>query len=255
MRIVYIDNNKDEKLFVDCFGYEELSQNAHWGKGRRKSVILHYVVDGEGFFNGKKVKKGEGFYIFPDMEHEYFSSENKPWKYFFIILYGEYAQKICEKYIDMNENGIFEFGFMAKLLSLCGQILNRGTISNTEALSHFFMLMSYHETKTMKNVNRHIHNAEVYIKSHLNQKLYIKAIAAEINIDDRYLYNLFIKHKRISPKQYINDLKVERACSLLVNTSNSVSKIADSLGFDDVFAFSKFFSKKMGVSPTKYRKG
>lgn len=43
--------------------------------------------------------------------------------------------------------------------------------------------------------------------------------------------------------------------SNLIPDSNTISEIAASLGFDDVLTFSKLFSKKVGISPTNYRKG
>lgn len=80
-------------------------------------------------------------------------------------------------------------------------------------------------------------------------------LAAKLGINDRYLYNLFIKHEGISPKQYLNELKYRRARAMLSVTKYSISEIARACGFTDVLAFSKFFSKHTGSSATKYRKG
>lgn len=79
-------------------------------------------------------------------------------------------------------------------------------------------------------------------------------IAKNMGISDRYLYNLFIKYVGISPKEYINNAKIEYAEKLLKNSRSSIAEIATSVGYEDALAFSRFFSKKKGVSPSEYRK-
>ena len=80
------------------------------------------------------------------------------------------------------------------------------------------------------------------------------SVADALGISDRYLYNLFIRHEGISPKQYINDLRIRSAKALLRDTEYSVTEIGESVGFGDVLTFSRFFSKFAGISPTAYRR-
>ena len=68
------------------------------------------------------------------------------------------------------------------------------------------------------------------------------------------IYNLFIKYENISPKNYLSNLKLRKAKAMLTNTTLSISEIAISNGFSDVLYFSRYFSKKVGVSPGVYRK-
>ena len=48
--------------------------------------------------------------------------------------------------------------------------------------------------------------------------------------------------------------KIEKAKRLLKSVNYSITEVAVSCGFLDVLSFSRFFSKKVGVSPTEYRK-
>ena len=56
-----------------------------------------------------------------------------------------------------------------------------------------------------------------------------------------------------SPLNYINLLKIQRACLLLDTTQMRMNQICHKLGMDDPYYFSRLFSKIMGMSPRAYR--
>lgn len=249
-----LDTNKE--LSVLAFGQEDDFRKAHWGKGQRDAYFIHYVLKGEGYFNGNKVKAGQGFFIQPGSVHEYYSSENNPWNYFWIILKGEKADEICKKHINYSEvNGIFEYNFKPQLLNLADSIFENGaSISGIKAIGYFFLIMSHHEASEISTGNKYVEEAKKYMKIHFPYKITVTQVAEALNISDRYLYNLFVKQESIPPKKYLSKLKINRACDMLKNSSCSVSEVAISVGFDDVLAFSRFFSKSLGISPTEFRK-
>ena len=255
MKIILTLSSENEQLYITSYGFEDISQNARWGKGSRDTFIIHYVLEGEGVFNGNPVKKGEGFVITPKTSHKYYSSKSNPWKYFWLTFNGTSARDICKKYIFCNELNIFKFDFMGKLLNLCESIFSEdGAITETKALSYFFTLLSFHDKKIGSAGNRYVAAAKNYMNIHFCRNITITEIASAIGIDDRYLYNLFIRHEKVSPKNYLSDLRLGKAKALLVNTDLSISEIAVSSGFPDVLYFSRYFSKKMNISPSMYRK-
>ena len=56
------------------------------------------------------------------------------------------------------------------------------------------------------------------------------------------------------PRDFIIDARLSRARHLLAETSLSISQIAEALGFQNVFFFSRQFRQKTGVAPTAYRR-
>ncbi|MPQ43631.1 helix-turn-helix domain-containing protein, partial [Clostridium tarantellae] len=74
------------------------------------------------------------------------------------------------------------------------------------------------------------------------------------HINSQYLSRLFKKEIGISYSDYLNTLRVNNACSLLVNTSYTNYRIAIDSGFTDSAYFSKVFTKHIKVTPSKYRK-
>lgn len=255
MKMLSVSFEQNDIFYISSFGYENISENAHWGKGWRDTYILHYVLEGEGFFNAHKVKSGEGFLISPKQVHEYHSSSNRPWKYFWVTFNGNAVSSICRKYIKNNKDNIFQFDFKLKLLNLCNSIFSaNGSLSETESLSFFFKLLSYHENENNITGNYYVEEAKKYMNINFYRNISITEVADAIRINDRYLYNLFIKYENISPKKYLRDLRLNRAKYMLENTNLSITEIAISTGFQDVLYFSRFFSKSIGISPTQYRK-
>lgn len=247
--------SQNKAFYIASLGYEDISENARWGRGRRNYYILHYVLAGEGFFNGHKVSAGNGFYISPGQLHEYHSSANAPWKYLWVIFGGEDASNLCKKYIKVDQNNIFEFDLGMDIRNLKDSMFSDySPLSETKALSYFFRLLSLHERKDVPNGNRYVNAAKKYMDMHFCRNITVTEIAESIGINDRYLYNLFITHEKISPKQYLGQLRLNNAKSMLINTDASISEIAVSSGFPDVLTFSRFFSRRLGLSPTAYRR-
>jgi iron complex transport system substrate-binding protein len=65
---------------------------------------------------------------------------------------------------------------------------------------------------------------------------------------------LFKAHFGTSPIDYLVRLRLRAAAYLLRDVNVSVSSAAASVGYDDLYYFSKLFKKKLGVSPRAYRK-
>ena len=256
MKMITVENQIKSPVYVIAYGKEEISENAHYRRCVRPNCILHYVLSGEGFFNGCRVGEGQGFLITPDAVSEYHSSEDKPWKYFFVIFNGENALDLISGYVRADSHGIFDVGGLPKLIGLADSILGEaGSISDARALGYFYMLMSLHEVAAQGDENRHVRAAKKYIDINLHRNPSVSEIAGAVKLSDRYLYNLFVRHEGVSPKRYMNGLRLNRAASMLKNTNCSVSEAGSAVGFFDVLAFSRFFSKNMGVSPSAYRRG
>ncbi len=81
-----------------------------------------------------------------------------------------------------------------------------------------------------------------------------EAIAEECRMG----YDAFRKKFRaitgVSPKQFYLDMKFLMACDLLKNSAMRIKEIACTLGYDDQYFFSRFFTKRAGYSPQSYRK-
>ena len=256
MKIILTENDCDESFRILNLGYEDDSENARWDKGFRNMYIIHFVLSGEGFYNSRSVKSGEGFFVSPGSRCEYHTSRHNPWKYFWIAFCGNDAENIAKKYVCPNENGIFEFNPTPDFLSLLDNLLSEeGPISARRALGYFYFFTSYNGKEKPSFKNKYVEDAKKYMSLNFSRQISITELASFVGVNDRYLYNLFIKHEGVSPKRYLSNLRLSRAELMLRGTRLSISEIAEHCGFADVLAFSRFFSKNKKSSPTNFRKG
>ncbi len=82
----------------------------------------------------------------------------------------------------------------------------------------------------------------------------IEAVCASAFISVSSLQRAFAKHFGISPKQYLIQLRMNRALELLTENELSVKEISFACGFTDEKYFSRAFKKKYGCSPSQLRK-
>ena len=68
-----------------------------------------------------------------------------------------------------------------------------------------------------------------------------------------YLCQVFKKYASTNIHHYIHQLRVQRAKYLLHNTAKSVKEIAEEVGYQDPFYFSRMFKKIAGAAPQHYR--
>ena len=102
------------------------------------------------------------------------------------------------------------------------------------------------QDERMKRVLEHIH-------SHIYQNIDVDELANVACITKPYLIRLFKRESGVSPVQYVNKKKVERAQLLLFTTDKPVKEIAYELGFSDHSYFIRLFRKLSGITPQEYR--
>ena len=92
-----------------------------------------------------------------------------------------------------------------------------------------------------------------YLQAHYSEKIEIATLARLCSMSESQLRRIFAKEVGKSPVQYKNGLQLNHACFLLKNKELSITEIAAISGFGDTYAFSHFFTKEKGMSPSRYR--
>lgn len=224
----------------------------------RPTFIIHYVTDGVGYLNNHKVVKGQGFIIPPNKFASYYPDKEQPWSFFWIILSGSSYQGM-KKIFNEDENDIFTYHFDS-LIKQLGEIIVKTSYdeyddSNVWEIFNAILTAQIKEGLQKKR-KRKISTAEYakkIIDINFHQNIRIDDICKNLFVSQSYLYREFYKKYGVSPKDYLTQKKLNHALYLLRNTNDSISNIGLSIGFNDVLAFSSFFKKHTGLSPTKYR--
>lgn len=82
----------------------------------------------------------------------------------------------------------------------------------------------------------------------------VKYCADQLNLSANYLSDLLKKETQRNARETIHQFIVEKAKNSLLNSSDPISQIAYSLGFEYPSHFNKVFKAKTGVSPSEFRK-
>lgn len=122
-----------------------------------------------------------------------------------------------------------------------------------ELADHFFGPEENKLPKEEASVNRLVKRAEEYIAEHYMENLTLKDTAEFVGISGGYLSTLFTQNLQCGFVDYLNKIRIERACSYLEQNYFKTYEIAYKVGFRDEKYFSKVFKKIQGVSPKEYR--
>ncbi len=93
-----------------------------------------------------------------------------------------------------------------------------------------------------------------YIERHYHRKLSVDEVANHLGITGRYLQWLFKKELGETVLERIQSVKLEKATALLEHTDHTMVDIADFVGLSNQQYFATLFKKKMGVTPSVYRR-
>ena len=91
-----------------------------------------------------------------------------------------------------------------------------------------------------------------YINSHLEDRLTLNEVSAVFGLSPNYLSALFKKNCGIGFSEYITQRKIALAKSRLLEEGLKIYEVADRLGFESAFYFSKVFKKVEGMSPRDF---
>lgn len=91
-----------------------------------------------------------------------------------------------------------------------------------------------------------------YISQHYNESITNDTLAAVAGMSTVYFRKLFTTVVGVSPIAYARKLRIKKAKEMLKSDYGTLSDIALSLGYPDLYDFSRDFKKHTGVAPSKY---
>lgn len=229
------------------FGYQDCEKGHFYGPAIRSYWLMHFVVSGVGTFriegNEYKIHPGEIFIIPPFIETYYEADKNDPWEYIWI---GYTTSSALPKALPHTLK-LPEASKIFNEMKLCeGFSEGRSAFLSAKLWELFAIFLDKDKKHSdyVKTALDCIHNEY--------EQITIGELARRLNVDRTYFYTLFKKKVGISPQQYLLNHRMNIAASLIREQAFSVSTIAFSVGYSDIYNFSKMFKKHFGLSPTQY---
>ncbi len=247
---VIVNDLNYEGLNPVQFGFENCEKSHSFGPAIRTHWLIHYVVSGYGTFKIKdkeyRLGAGEMFIIPPYVETYYEADSKNPWEYIWVgFTAGETLPIPLPDIIRCPE----AFHIFTSMKNSKNFTNGRSAYLSSKLWELFALLLDNEIEKT-----DYIQTALDCIHSEYMKPITIEDIANRLNLDRRYFSHLFKKKTGISPKEYLLNYRMNIASSLLLSGGVSVTVASCSVGYSDVFQFSKMFKRHFGFSPTMYIK-
>ncbi len=167
--------------------------------------------------------------------------------------------------IEMPENERFVFtpmpswdveGNFGRALQLSEERPFGWKIKLREIVYHLLLcvLEQYYDVHTLENMPALLRESTLLIRRNIfRTPLSVSDVAQLCHVTPTYLIRLFNRYMGVTPKEYMDKLRVERACELLQYTDKSMEEIAVSAGFSEARQMRRVFHEIAGMSPREYR--
>lgn len=106
---------------------------------------------------------------------------------------------------------------------------------------------------TRRELLRRLARGRGYIDDCFSEDFLVSDIARAANISEYHFFRLFRRVYGITPHRYLLQKRLQHGQALLLSGRYSVSEVALSAGFADVYSFSKAYKKQFGQAPSKLR--
>lgn len=151
---------------------------------------------------------------------------------------------------------------IAQLFELLWTQMNRFDRSDKEISFHLLnaLLLSYlniWESAATPFISEEMslgQRIKTFIDKHYQDDVTLETIAQALNVNRFYLAHVFKTYSGYSPGQYLIRRRVGEAQTLLLSTDYGVTRVANTVGYDNVNNFHRIFSRLVGISPAKYKK-
>jgi AraC-like DNA-binding protein len=229
---------------------------------------LIYFIKGEGHFSSKyekniKIEAGSLIVIFPGEWHNYVPVPEVGWQCYWIHFKGNFADHITKQIFFEREKPLLYIGLNENLIDLYNQAIHfaeQEQVSFQQVLSGITMnmlgLIYYLEKNNNfadKEIRNKINKAKFLMRERFATPISLEEIAQDINVSYSWFRRMFKVYSGLSPAQYIMQLKLSKAKTILTSSRMSIKEIAYELTFENPNHFYSFFKKRTGMTPEQYR--
>ena len=175
----------------------------------------------------------------------------------YILVLNDYSALVVFSQTELSDSEI-------KVEQLVKKLYNRFTMYQSFApdMPYQEMLENYEEARSVFrefSSNEGHYKTDVaktleYMEENYMYRLTLSSISANVNLSSSYLCRIFKSEVGTSITNYLNNLRIRKAATLIKENTMSMKEISSMVGIDDQLYFSRLFKKCMGISPSEYGK-
>lgn len=156
-----------------------------------------------------------------------------------------------EEQADEMKNTLYEIiktEGMERILKLIS-LLNRLTTFKSTKIS-----TTFYKYQINKKVETRINKVCLYLENNFSKKITLKEIADLIYMSESNFCKFFKKSTGNTFSDYLNNLRINEVCKLLLSSDENIKNVAFNCGFESLSYFNRVFLKKKSLTPSDYKK-
>lgn len=232
-----------------------------------KHHCLIYCQSGSGILDHKnrkrEVNRGDLVICSSEQSLLFSTKPDQNNAFFWINFTGELADDFAERLLMKMDDGLANVGQLSNIINDFDNLLALGSRGYTatnvihavhvlqQALS--YLALQLRLTAFKSNSTFDIDDIETLMRNNLHQELSLDTLAHYSQLSKFHFAKKFKELTDTAPIQHFINMKMQQACVELDNSEKTIKIIADSLGYNDPYYFSRLFKKIIGMSPKQYR--
>lgn len=255
-----ISQMNEYEMFFGESGYVKTDESWHSRKVCSPFSRIYYVDSGKALLRTGEsetiMEAGHIYFIPAGLTYDYEGTPSVNKLFFHVNIFKNDGYDMM---LDMGRIGVLDckleyIDMLTRLFksdSFSSAVLLRGYIGNTVSE----IIRKYDVGKNRReNYSPLVQDTMEYIIKNLSVKLNISEIADRSFVSLSKLCKSFKEETGRTLGAYIDDLVMYSAQRKLLRTDMPISEVSERLGFCDQFYFSRYFKRRCGESPLKYRK-
>ncbi|MGH8433893.1 MAG: AraC family transcriptional regulator [Pseudomonas sp.] len=255
-------------LAMGCYplalGFYPEAYEHRMSRPQPEDYLLLYCRAGQGWLetdDGRFEVGGGDLILLPkDRAHAYGADANRPWTLYWVHFEGELAAEFLR---PLGKGPVWRIGVQPRLLAEFDALL--GLRRQGLSLPHF--ILAAHQLQvlltslavlparaTLKSGRvLDVDAVQAVMRAHLHGALNLDQLAEQFKLSRFHFAKTYRALTGYAPIQDFIRLKMAHACRLLDEGEQSIGQIAEQLGYEDVYYFSRLFRKVVGMAPSHYR--
>lgn len=230
---------------------------------------LHFVLEGRGKYqlNNKcyELKAGDAFCLFPKMMHSYKTDPDHVLRMFWIGLNGRQVLPLLKR-VGIGADSPYRSDVVNDMVvELMDEMLEKSQdpfvlhddLFKVSSLLRLFQIMADSSHVVLDgragDSSSWVRKGREYMDRHYAEGITVNKVAGFAGVDRTHFSKKFYESYGIRPMKYLQTLIMRDAANLTKDPDMKLSQIASSLGFTDIYTFSRAFKQYYGVSPNQYR--
>ncbi|NLU37711.1 MAG: AraC family transcriptional regulator [Bacteroidales bacterium] len=161
-----------------------------------------------------------------------------------IQIVGDTLNKVSEIMLQLPYlNGIEQLLNFYRLMDIIGKSTSNIGLASEEYLR-----------KKFNTSNKRIEAIHDYFMNNYRNEVNLEELSQLVNMAKGSLCRFFKENSGITLWEYLNHIKIEFACKMLMNNELSIAQVCFDSGFNNLNHFNKQFRKITGITPSSYRK-